>query len=163
MSSRSPCWLCARSTAACSRSPIFVLRDFNHWCLESTLPGFSQYVESGTRNHKILEKCYGNGAFKTKALTHPSLFPITWRSVSCPHINQCSNPASPSTSQCCRGLRAAWRPWEDALRADACQHLELNKANCVVLKKDVILYLNNKPYVTNEVKVFINKKRCLQK
>lgn len=174
MSSQSPCWLCARSTPARSRSPIFVLGDFNHCCLESTLPGFYQYVERGTRNYKILEKCYGNGAFKIKALPHPSLTPITWRSISCPHINQCSNPASPSTSQCCSGLRTAWSPWEDALSADWCT-CHLNKAtdtiteyikfciNCVVLKKDVILYPNNKPYITTEVKACIKRETCLQK
>ena len=40
--------------------PIFILGDFNHCKLELSLPGFSQYVKCGTRQDRILDKCYCN-------------------------------------------------------------------------------------------------------
>lgn len=40
-------------------APLFVLGDLNHCKLEQALPGFYQYIKSGTRKNNILDKCYG--------------------------------------------------------------------------------------------------------
>ncbi|KAG1940176.1 hypothetical protein F2P79_016894 [Pimephales promelas] len=39
---------------------VVILGDFNHCNLELSLPGFSQYVKCGTREDRILDKCYCN-------------------------------------------------------------------------------------------------------
>lgn len=51
-------------------APVFLLGDFNHCRLELVLPGFYQYVKCGTRNTRVLDKCYGNitHAYRAKAL-----------------------------------------------------------------------------------------------
>lgn len=40
-------------------APMLILGDINPCKLEMSLPGFEQYIKCGTRNSKILDKCYG--------------------------------------------------------------------------------------------------------
>lgn len=52
-------------------APVFILRDFNHCKLELSLPGFEQYVKCGTRENRVLDKCYGNIRYAYSARPKP--------------------------------------------------------------------------------------------
>lgn len=54
-------------------APLFILGDFNHCKLESSLPGFHQYVHNSTRKDKILDKCYSNINHAFEARIRPPL------------------------------------------------------------------------------------------
>lgn len=83
---------CAHTQLQCTPgAPIFILGDFNHCRLELALPRFYQHVKCGTRNSRVLEKCFGNvkGAFLLSATQIIQLF------ISCPHTGPCLSQARP--------------------------------------------------------------------
>ncbi|KAK0137741.1 hypothetical protein N1851_026045 [Merluccius polli] len=155
-------------------APIFVLGDVNHCRLEPALPGFHQYVKCGTRNNKVLDKCYGNikNAYRAKALpplansdhSTVQLMP-TYKSVlkSSKPVQKTVFQWSEDSTETLKGcfLCTDWSIFHD---------LELNEAtetvtdyinfcvDTIVPKKTIRHYPNNKPYITSEVKGCINRK-----
>ena len=52
---------CVHNQLQCTQgSRVFILGDHNHCKLELSPPEFEQYVKCGTRDNRVLDKCYGN-------------------------------------------------------------------------------------------------------
>ena len=156
-------------------APIFILGDFNQCKLEWALPGFYQYVKCGTRKDKVLDKCYGNIKDAYKAMTLPPLsnsdhstvfFMPTYKTAL-----KSSKPQHKTVLQWTEDSVETLRGCLACTDWNIFHNLELDEATVtitdyinfcvdnVVPKKDVLHFPNNKPYITKDVKVWINKKK----
>lgn len=157
------------------RAPIFFLGDFNHCKLETVLAGFEQYVRCDTRKTKILDKCYGS--VKNAYVDKPKA-PLSNSDHNVLHLI----PSYESVFKTYKPEYKTVNIWtEDSMETlKGCflctdwsifHQLELDEATdtisdyinfCVdnvVEKKDVVVYPNNKPYFTKDIKeCIINKK-----
>ena len=156
-------------------APVFILGDFNHCRLEQSLPGFHQYVKCGTRHSKVLDKCYGNIKEAYKAKTLPPLSNSDHATV---HLRPTYKTALKSskplektvlqwTESSIETLKGCFlcTDWDIFLSHD------LNEATDVITdyinfcvdniipKKHVLHFPNNKPYITQDIKACINKKK----
>ena len=156
-------------------APVLVLGDVNHCRLEISLPGFHQYVKCGTRKSNVLDKCYCNinNAYRAKPL--PPL-------ANSDHSTVQLMPTYKTVLKSSKPVHKTVLLWSDdsveALKGcflctdwSLFQQLELNEAaeattdyinfcvGNVVPKKSVLHFPNNKPHITKEVKICINKRK----
>ena len=156
-------------------APIVVLGDFNHCKLELSLPGFDQYVTCDTRQNRVLDKCYGNikNAYTAKPL--PPLSNSDHNTVQLiPIYKTVFKRGKPQTKtvtvwdkdsiETLKGsfLCTDWDIFSDLEIDDATEAITDYIHFCadnVVAKKDIVVYPNNKPYITKSVKDCINRKK----
>lgn len=156
-------------------SPVFLLCDLNHCRLEPVLPGFHQYVNCGTMNNNVLDKCCGNIKYAYRAKALPPLANLDHSTVQL-------MPTYKSALKSSKPVQKTVLQWsEDSVESlKGCflctdwsifHDLELNEATetvtdyinfCVanvVPKKSILHFPNNKPYIIKDVKVCINNKK----
>lgn len=156
-------------------APVFILGDFNQCKLELFLPGFEQYIKCGTRKDRTLDKCYGNikKAYEARAkpplansdhnTIHliPTYRTMLKRSKPCMReVTVWSDDAIERLKGCllCTDWNVFYDPDIDTTTETITDYINFCVDN-VLPKKNVIIYPNNKPYITKEIKNCINRKR----
>ncbi len=156
------------------RAPIFFLGDFNHCKLETVLAGFEQYVRCDTRKTKFWTNVMAMSKMHMQAKSKP---PLSNSDHNVVHLI----PSYKSVFKTCKPEHKMVNVWtEDSMETlKGCflctdwsifHQLELDDATdtsdyinfCVdnvVEKKDVVVYPNNKPYITKDIKKCINNKK----
>lgn len=167
-----------RLDALCPDAPKFILGDFNHCTLNKTLRTFEQYVSCATtQRNSTLDLCYGSvgGAYKSfpmpslGASFHNSVYlmPVytpTFRRLECTekYVKTWSDNSISSLQACfdCTD----WQCFSDACHEidELCDTISCYISFCVDLvipTKKVVVYPNNKKWITKELKSVFNKKK----
>ena len=150
--------------------------DFNHTRLNSTQP-FYQHVNLPTRNNVVLDLCYSNVKYSYKCITMPPLGQSDHDMVLLLPKYKTKLIENKTVEKCVSVWDQEGRErLADCLDCtdwnvfiDACEDLdELNdtvssyinfcESNCIK-KKIVKCFGNNKPWVTNEMKILLKEKR----
>lgn len=143
-------------------APVFVLGDFNQCKHELTLPGFEQYVKCATQDKKILDKCYGNIKNAYCARPEPPLSNSDHNTI---HLIPTYETVFKSNKPQTKSILVWSQDNIEILNGSfLCTHifhdLGIHEAaetitdyinfcvDCVVTKKEIIVYPNNKPYIT---------------
>ena len=156
-------------------APVFILGDFNQCKLELSLPGFEQYIKCSTRGDKVLDKCYGNIKNAYRARSKPPLSNSDHNTVHLmPTYKTVFKSSKPQTKsiyewshdniETLKGsfLCTNWDIFHDLDIDEAAETITdyiLFCVSCVVTKKVVTVYPNNKPYITGEIKDCIKRKQ----
>lgn len=152
-------------------APIFFLGDFNHCKPETALSGFEQYVICRARYNRILDKCYSNikGAYSAKSepplcnSDHNTIHLIpSYKSIfkSCKPVHKTVNVSIETLKGCF--LCTDWSIFHSLELDEATDTINDYMKFCidnVAAKKEVVIYPNNKPYITKEIKESINRKK----
>lgn len=156
---------------------MFILGDFNHCCLNKTLPGFDQYVKCNTRNERLLDKCYGNVKQAYTAKARPPLKDSdhivihllpTYRSVfkSTKPEKHTIKLWTSEKSEELRGcfLSTDWDVFLNDADMDSATESITDYINfcidAVIPSKTVRRYPNNKPYFNSDIKECIKRKNA---
>jgi len=140
------------------------------------LPGFEQYIKCGTRKDRTLDKCYGNVKKAYEARVKPPLANSDHNTI---HLIPTYRTMLKRSKPCMKEV-TVWS--DDAIeRLKGCFHCtDWNVFNdmdidtttetiteyinfCVdnvLTKKNVMMYPNNKLYITKEIKSCINRKNA---
>lgn len=158
-------------------APKLIMGDFNHCSVNKPLKGLHQYVNCSTHQGETLDKCYGSVPNAFRSVSLPPL-------GSSAHHRILLTPAYPPvvkrTEKVIRNIKQ-WTP-ESIKRLQGCletnywniftssssnisEHAETVSAyisfcvdNCIPIKK-VVIFPNNKPWVTKDLKGILNKKK----
>ncbi len=156
-------------------APVFEMGGFNNCKLELSLPGYEQYVKCATHDSRGLDKCYGNIKSAYSARPNPPLSNSdhntvhlipTYKSVlksSKPQIKTVSVWSKDSVetlkgSLLCTNWDVFYNSDIDVAVDTITDYLKFC-VDCVVPKKEVKVYPNNKPYISKDVKDCINRKK----
>ena len=153
-----------------------MLGDFNSCDLKKTLPGFKQYVNVPTYKTKTIDLCYGNIplAYKSRALP-----PIGQSDHSTVHLIPTYKPRIQTepvikkqvkvwTDECEETLRGCFEctDWDVLLdssnvdvAADVVSDYITFCEDLIVPTKTVLVYPNNKPWISKSLKHTLNEKK----
>ncbi len=167
-----------RAVTRTGEQPVFLLGDFNKCDVTTVLPNLEQYMTSPTRLDRMLDLCYGNipGAYISK--TRPPLgrsdhnvillLPLYRQKLKTDKIQtktfQTWDNDSIETLRGCLEL-TDWDVFfknNDSdlnLVTDSVSSYLTFCTNSVIPSKKVRLYPNNKPWVTKDLKICLNKKK----
>lgn len=117
---------------------------------------------------KALDKCYGNIKNTYTAKPKPPLSNSDYNTVQLiPTYKTVLKLVNPRTRQRLYGIEIAWRHLKDASSAQTGTYFIIWRLmwplNTVWLPKKLVVYPNNKPYVTKSVKDCINRKKIALK
>ncbi len=141
------------------------------------LAGFEQYVRCDTRKTKLLDKCYDNVKNAYAAKSKPPLSNSdhnvvhlipSYKSVfkTCKPEYKMVNVWTEDSMETLKGcfLCTDWSIFHQLELDDATDTISYYINFCVdnvVEKKDVVVYPNNKPYITKDIKKCINNKKLV--
>lgn len=157
-------------------SPIFVLGDFNHCRLELSLPGFQQYVKNSTRKNRTLDKCYGNIKDAYAARIKPPLSNSDHNIIHLIPTFKCAIKKSKPVTKIVSVFQDESKEklsgcflatdWDVFYRDNDIDNIAETITgyihfcvDTVVPKKTIIIYPNNKDYITPEIKHLIKRKK----
>ncbi|CAI5691468.1 unnamed protein product [Oreochromis niloticus] len=158
-------------------SPKFILGDFNHCSPDKSLRGYQQYVSCSTRQGKTLDKCYGSVPDAFKALPLPPLGSADHHTILLApaytpvikRIRKVSKNIKQWTEESILTLQGCFEAtdWDSLLSPSDDIDKQVNTVTsyisfCVdniIPSKTVSIYLNNKPWITKELKEILNKKK----
>lgn len=160
---------------------IIISGDFNHVTLSSHLTGFTQFVKCATRKNKTLDLLYAN---VKEAYIATALPPLGSSDHNLVCLQTCYKPRvqrEPATSRTVRkwtpeateALRDCFEStdWNVLLHSQTPNNTSIDEmAECVTdyinFCRDVVLpartvrcFSNNKPWITSDIKSFLNKKK----
>ena len=158
---------------------VLILGDFNHASLDQVLPQYQQYVSCPTRGNKCLDLCYCNIKSAYKAHQRPQLGHSDHNMVYLtPTYKQKLKTSKPivKTVKCWSNdnkdlLRGCFDCTDWSVFCDTTT--DLNEAvdtvndyikfcvDMLIPEKQVKIYPNNKPWVTNELRSKVKAKRLL--
>lgn len=157
-------------------APVFIMGDFNHCKLELALPGFEQYVRCSTRDNRTLDKCYGNINNAYIAKPKPPLANSDHNVIHLiPTYKTMLKRSKPQvktvtlwTEEGIESLKGCflctdWDVFHDAdinVTTDTITDYINYCVDSVLHKKQVVVYANNKPYITKDIKNCINRKKA---
>ena len=158
-------------------APNLIVGDFNSCTLNKTLTGFYQYVTCPTRRNRTIDLCYGSikGAYKSVALPPLGssdhnvvhLLPI-YKSI-LRREKVLKRQVKVWTEDSTLALQGCFDCTDWSVLIEAAASLdELTDAVCsyitfcvdsVIPSKDVIIYPNNKPWVSKALKALFHKRK----
>lgn len=162
----------------CPEAPKFFLGDFNHCNLKKSLRTYEQYVTcSTTQKNTMLDLCYSSvsGAYKSLPMPsfgasyHDSVYlmpvykPVFRRLEREERTVKIWSEASISSLQACFEC-TDWQSFYDGCDdmnelTDTVSSYITFCVDSVIPSKKVVIFPNNKPWVTKELKSVINKKK----
>ena len=168
-----------RLDAICPDAPKFVLGDFNHCVLDKTLRTYEQYVTCATTHrNSTIDLCYGSVSGAYTSLPRPPLgssyhnsvllmplYTPSFRRLPCEEKTvKCWSDDSTSALQACFEC-TDWQCFFDACGDNMnylCDTVSSYVTFCVdavIPSKKVVVYPNNKPWISKELKSVINRKK----
>lgn len=158
-------------------APIFVLGDFNHCRLESALPGFYQYVKTGTHKDRVLDKCYGTIRDAYAAKIRPPLSTLDHNTVPLiPKFKSALKRSKPEVKTVCMWqdsrneelsgcfLATDWDVFYDTGSVDTTAEVITDYISfcvqSVIPQKTIKIYSNNKDYMTADIKDCVKRKKA---
>ena len=158
-------------------APNFIMGDFNHCDLKTTLPSMKQYVTCPTRLNNTLDKCYGNipKAYRSVKLPPigqsdhnaiqlvPAYVPKVKREPVVRKTVQVWNEESINELNACFEL-TDWQMFLDSSDdvSSATEAISDYIAFCIqniIPTKEIKIFPNNKPWITRSLKATLNEKK----
>ena len=157
-------------------SAVLIMGDVNHVNLRKSLPWYKQQIHAATRGEKTLDQCYSKISQAFHAVVRAPLGRSDHNSIllipqyrqqlktckrSCKTVRQWSPQAVDSLSDCLE--QTDWSVFRDAC-VDLDEYTDtvtsyINFAeNVCIPSKNVIVFSNNKPWFSKEVKALCSKK-----
>lgn len=168
----------SRLDAVCPDAPTFVLGDLNHCKLNTVLRTHEQYVTcSTTQKSTIIDLCYGTvkGAYTSMPMPslgasyHNGVYLMPVYKPSFRRVDRKETTVKSWSEDGITSLQACfectdWQCFYDGCddMNDLCDAVSSYINFCVdsiIPSKTVVMYPNNKPWVTKELKAVINKKK----
>jgi hypothetical protein len=156
-------------------SPKFILGDFNACTLTDSLPNYYQYVKCPTRSTRTIDLCYGNikDAYKSMARApiggsdHNSIYLIPTYRQKLKTVKPTVKSIKVWTTDSLETLKGCfectdWSIFEGVTLDEMTETITGYITFCVetvVPSKTVKIYPNNKPWITKELKLFLNEKK----
>lgn len=167
-----------RLDSICPEAPKFFIGDFNHCTLDKTLRSYEQYITcSTTQRNTTLDLCYGsvNGAYRSMAMPpldasyHNSIYLMPVYKPAFRRLEREEKNIKLWTEDSISSLQGCLECTDWTCFYDTCNDInEITETmsayvkycvDMIIPSKKVVIYPNNKPWVTKELKSVINRKK----
>ena len=146
---------------------IVITGDFNHVSLDKTLPTFHQYVDCPTRDCNTLDLLYANAKDVYSPIALPPLgrsdHNLVWQPVHTRSVRRWTQEAADTLQDCfeltdCDALVEPHGEDLDSMTNCITEYIRFCE-HTTMPTRTVRCFPNNKPWITNDLKALLNKKK----